>query len=158
MHIWYISNGHSANLRVRTVGRTCAHYARRYYGQRKDTCPTLIPRICAYVSHLLKVDFWIHGPVVTDTSYSDRLLFVGLPIAFRCAMYLLPLDHVSKNQLSINQNLFNACANSRNDRWTCILPLAIVSPCIVCTSSTNSSSFRNKITSTNRSHILSYFK
>ena len=35
-------------------------------------------------------------------------------------MYLLPQDLVSKNQLSTNQNLFNALANLRNDRWTCI--------------------------------------
>ena len=35
-------------------------------------------------------------------------------------MFLLPLDLVSKNQLSTNQNLFNARANSRNDSWTCI--------------------------------------
>ena len=39
------------------------------------------------------------------------------------AMDLLPLDLVSKNQLSTNQNLFNAHANLRNDRWTCIIPL-----------------------------------
>ena len=52
-------------------------------------------------------------------------------MAFRCAMHLLPLDHVSKTQLSTNQNLFAECANSQNDRWTCILPLDIVSPCIV---------------------------
>ena len=36
-------------------------------------------------------------------------------------MYLL--DLVSKNQLSTNQNLFNARAVSRNDRWTSIIPL-----------------------------------
>ena len=38
-------------------------------------------------------------------------------------MYLLPLDIVSKNQLSTNQNLFNACAISRYDYWTYIIPL-----------------------------------
>ena len=41
-------------------------------------------------------------------------------------MYPLPLDLVSKNQLSTNQNLFNTCPNSRNDRWTFIIPLDIV--------------------------------
>ena len=41
-------------------------------------------------------------------------------LAFRCAMYLLPLDHVSKHQLSTNQNLLNARADSRNVYWTCI--------------------------------------
>ena len=40
-----------------------------------------------------------------------------------CAMHLLQLDLVSKNQLSTNQNLFNARAISLNDRWTCIIPL-----------------------------------
>ena len=35
-------------------------------------------------------------------------------------MYLLPLDLVSKNQLSTNQNLYNARTISWNDRWTCI--------------------------------------
>ena len=38
-------------------------------------------------------------------------------------MYLLPLDLVSKHQLSINQNLFKARTILRNDRWTCITPL-----------------------------------
>ena len=53
-------------------------------------------------------------------------------------MYLLPLDLVSNNQFSTYQKLFNACANSRNDRWTCIISLDMyhfighVSPCIVC--------------------------
>ena len=42
---------------------------------------------------------------------------------FHCMMYLLSLDHVSKNQLSTNQNLLNTRGNSRNDRWTCIIPL-----------------------------------
>ena len=42
--------------------------------------------------------------------------------SFHCAMYLLPLDLVSKNLLLTNQNLFKACSNSGNDRWTCIIP------------------------------------
>ena len=46
-------------------------------------------------------------------------------LAFGCVKYLLPLDHVSKNQLSTNQNLFNAHKNSWNDCWTCILSLDI---------------------------------
>ena len=97
-----------------------------------DTCPTecyisnshsVNLRMRLTSSDWLKVDFWIHGPVAVDTSHSERLLFIG---------HLLPMDHVSKNQLSTNQNLFNACANSRNDCWTCILPPDIVSLCIVC--------------------------
>ena len=40
-----------------------------------------------------------------------------------CAMYLLLLDLVSKSQISTNQNLFKARANSQNDRWICIIPL-----------------------------------
>ena len=47
---WYVSNSHSVNLRVRLTS-----------------------------SDWLKVGFWIHGPVAADTSYSERLLFVGLP-------------------------------------------------------------------------------
>ena len=31
--------------------------------------------------------------------------------------------YFAKNQLSTNQNLFNARAVSRNDNWTCIIPL-----------------------------------
>ena len=46
-----MSNGHSANWRVRLTS-----------------------------FDWLKVDFWIHGPVAVDTSYSERLLFVGLPL------------------------------------------------------------------------------
>ena len=47
----YISNGHSANLRVRLTS-----------------------------SDWLKVDFRIYSPVAADTSYSKRMLFVGLPL------------------------------------------------------------------------------
>ena len=43
--------------------------------------------------------------------------------AFHRTLYLLPLDHVSKIQLSTNQNLLNARANSRHGRWICIIPL-----------------------------------
>ena len=46
-----MSNGHSANWRVRLTS-----------------------------SDWLKVDFWTHGPVKADTSYSERLLFVGFPL------------------------------------------------------------------------------
>ena len=46
-----MSNGNSANLRVRLTS-----------------------------SDWSKVDFWIHGPVAAVTSYSERLLFVGLPM------------------------------------------------------------------------------
>ena len=52
---WYMSNGHSANWRVRLTS-----------------------------ADWLKVDFWIHGPVAADTSYSERLLFVGLPLCDVC--------------------------------------------------------------------------
>ena len=43
--------------------------------------------------------------------------------AFHCTMYLLPLNHVSKNQLSTNHNLLKARANSRKVRWICIIQL-----------------------------------
>ena len=48
------------------------------YVQRNDTYPTVIPRICAF--DWLKLDFWINDPVAADTSYSDRLLVVDLPL------------------------------------------------------------------------------
>ena len=46
-----MSKGHSANLCVRLTN-----------------------------SDWFKVDFWIHGPVAANTLYSERLLFVGLPL------------------------------------------------------------------------------
>ena len=68
---WYMSNGHSAKLRV-----------------------------CETSSDWLKIVFGYK--VSQDTRCllaSDRLKL------FHCAMFLLPLDLVSKNQLSTNQNL-----------------------------------------------------
>ena len=38
-------------------------------------------------------------------------------------MYLLPLDHVSKNQLSTSQNLLNIHTNLGNGHWISIIPL-----------------------------------
>ena len=46
-------------------------------------------------------------------------------LAFCCAMFLLPQDHVSKNQHSTNQKLFNPHANLQNYHWICILLLDI---------------------------------
>ena len=89
-----------------------------YHTTQGDTCPTkwyislyptVIPRIYLCVltsSNWLKADFWIHGLVAADTSHSERLLFVGLPMC----IFLL----------STNQNLFKACTSSWNDCWTCI--------------------------------------
>ena len=111
---------------------------------RGDTCPTEW-----YMSNrsfrefarelnkfwLVKLIFWIQGPAAADTSHSGTIFdqsdarrhpvswILNGQKSFHCAMYLLPLDLVSKNQLSTNQNLFNARAISRNDRWTCIIPL-----------------------------------
>ena len=67
-------------------------------------------------SDWLKVDFWIHGPVAADTSYSERLLFIGLPL---CNVFAATGPCI-KNQLLTNQNLLNARADSWNDYWTCI--------------------------------------
>ena len=65
-------------------------------------------------SDLLKVGFWIQGPVAADTSHSgtifDQTDASRHPVSwilisrklFLCAMILLPLDLVSKNQLSTN--------------------------------------------------------
>ena len=91
---WYISNGHSANLHVRLTS-----------------------------SDGLKVDFWIHGPVAADTSYSETLLFIGPPL---CDVSAATGPCIQKS--TFNQSEFVKC---RNDCWTCILPLDIVSPCIV---------------------------
>ena len=70
-------------------------------------------------SDWLKIDFWIHGPVTANTSHSGR------PVNNSLSLYDVSAatDHVSKNQLSNNQNLLNACANSWNDCWICIIPL-----------------------------------
>ena len=89
----------------------------------------------SFVTDWLKVDFWIQGPVAADTSDSGTIfnqsddrrhpvfwILIGRKL-FHCAMYLLPLDLVSKNQLSTNQNLFNARATLRNYCWTCIILL-----------------------------------
>ena len=97
---WYMSNCHSANLRVRSTSYDW-----------------------------LIIDF---GYMV-QLQQIHRSMKGCCSLAFRCAMYLLPLDHVSQIQLSTNQNLFIARAKSQDDRWTCtcILPLDIVSPCIV---------------------------
>ena len=99
-----------------------SHYARRYYVQRKDTCPTFIPWICTCVKQILigwKLIFryMVQWQQIHRTAEGQRTT------AFHCVMYLLPLDHVSKNQLSTNQNLLNAHTNSRNDCWICIIPL-----------------------------------
>ena len=61
-------------------------------------------------SDWLKVDFWIQGPWKS----------------FHCAMYLLPLDLVSQNQLSTNQNLTHT-------EWPLDMYHSVghVSPCIV---------------------------
>ena len=48
-----MSNGHSANWRVRLIS-----------------------------SDWLKVDFWIHGPMAADTSYSEKLVKGCCPFAF----------------------------------------------------------------------------
>ena len=112
--------------------------------QRNDTCPTVVPRICAALSSdWLKVDFWIQGPVAADTSHSGMIfdqsdarrhpvswILIGRK-SFHCAMYLLPLDLVSKNQLSTNQNLFNT---RKFAKWPSDMCHSVghVSPCIVC--------------------------
>ena len=54
------------------------HYARRYYVQRKDTCPAVIPRICACVKQILIGWKLVFGYMVqwqyscSDTSHSGR--------------------------------------------------------------------------------------
>ena len=89
-------------------------------------------------SDWLKVDILIQGPVAVDASRSGTIfhqsdarrhpvswILVGQK-SFYCAMYLLPLDLVSKNHLSTNQNSFNARAIS--DMYHSV---RYVSPCIV---------------------------
>ena len=79
----------------------------------------------------MKVDFWIQGLVAADTLHSGTIfdqsdtrrypvswILIGRK-SFHCAMWTF----VSKNQLSTDQNLFNARAISWNNHWTCIIPL-----------------------------------
>ena len=61
------------------------------------------------------VEFWIDGPVAADTSYGERLLFVGLPL---CDVSAVTGPCIKKKKLSTDQNLFTARANSRDDHWT----------------------------------------
>ena len=106
----------------RTNGKTDCE-PRRYYVQRKDTCPTVIPRIGAcgkLVGCNLIFGYMVQWQQIHRIAEGQRTT------AFHCTMYLLPLDHLSKNQLSTNQNLLYARANSRNGvgyvpfRWACI--------------------------------------
>ena len=95
------------------------------YVQRNDTCSMVTNghsanwRVHLTSSDWLKVDFgyMVQWQQIHRTAEGQRTT------AFHCTMYLHPLDHVSKNQLSTNQSLLNARANSRNDRWTRIIPL-----------------------------------
>ena len=97
-----------------------SHYARRYYVQQKDTCSTGIPRICTYIKQILIGWKLIFGNMV-QWQLIHRTAEGQQTTAFHCTMYLLPLDHASKNQLSTNQNLLKAHANSWNNRWICIV-------------------------------------
>ena len=99
-------------------------------------CPWLVMSYQASVNfNRCKVQIRMSSFSVFERSLS-RIHYVSLRLigrtSFQCAMYLLPLDLASKNQLSLlifllstNQYLFNARANSWKDRWTCIIPLAM---------------------------------
>ena len=79
-----------------------------------DTCPTerciskgrsANLRLRLTSSDWLKVDFWIHSPVTADISYSERLLFVGLPL---CDVSAATGPCIKKSTFNQNQNVITA--------------------------------------------------
>ena len=74
------------------------------------------------------LDTWSSGSsYIAQWKANKQWLFTVLCICCHWTMY-------PKNQLSTNQNLLDAHANSRNDRWldTMYHSVGHVSPCIVC--------------------------
>ena len=49
------------------------------------------------------VEFWIDGPVAADTSYGERLLFVGLPL---CDVSAVTGPCIKKNKKTFNRSEF----------------------------------------------------
>ena len=71
--------------------------------------------------------FWMVESWILDTRSSDSRCITQWnnfrPIRIHDAGCLLASDWSKFVSLSTNQNLFNTCAISRNDRWTYIIPL-----------------------------------
>ena len=89
-----------------------------------DTCPTEWYISNGHSANSRELDkFCLVESCFLDTRSSEGTVEGHCPLVFQCAMYLPSLGLISRNQLSTNQNLSNACANSRNDRWICIIPL-----------------------------------
>ena len=119
-----------------------AHYARQYMFNEMTHVQRSFREFACTLNKFdwLKVDFWIYGPAAADTLHRGMIFnqseYSQQPVSwiltgrksFYCAMYLLPLDLVSKKQLPTNQNLFNACAISQYDRWTCIALHSVIWP------------------------------
>ena len=88
-HLFYLGK---LSFQFQTIhGEECKCVFKSYchHTMQGDTCPTewyisnshsAISRVCLTSSDWLTVDFWIHGSVAADTSYSERLLFLGLPL------------------------------------------------------------------------------
>ena len=80
-------------------------HCKAIHNQRNDTYPTVIPQICACISQVLIGWKFIFGYMV---QWQQIYLTVKgcCSLAFHYTMYLLLLDHVSKNQVSTNQSEF----------------------------------------------------
>ena len=120
------------------------NYAGQYMSKGKRNMSNINPRICACVKQVL-VESWFLDTRSSSSRSHSGIIFVQSVVrrhpvswiligwkSFHCAMYLLLLlDLVSKNQLSTNQNLFNASTNSRiyvghvSWLWTCIALISV---------------------------------
>ena len=123
-------------IRIRNAFEKCREgtYAKRYMSNGMIHVQRWFRKICMCVKQILigwrlifeyKVQWQQIHRTVEQFSTNQSLGDITYPEMtgqklFYCAMYLLLLDLVSKNQLSTNQYLFNAPAISRNHWWTCI--------------------------------------
>ena len=89
-------------------------------------CPTVIPRICACGKQIL-IDWKLFFGYMVQWQQVHRTAEGQRTTAFHRTMYLLPLDHLSKLQLSTNQNLLKFAA------WPLDMyhSFGHVSPCLV---------------------------
>ena len=103
-----------------------SHYARRYMSNGMIH----IQRPCREFARafnkfsLVESWIWIDGPVAADTSYGERLLFVGLPL---CDVSAATGPCIQKTTFNRSEFVYRT---RKNAEW----PLDIVSHCIMCTS------------------------